>query len=170
MSGVWTQLARRQARRLTLATVQGEFAAAAVLRSRSPRGSNQQSWLSITALRALRAFFLRNTPPPGLAAHLPLMTLRPLLLDSVSMGAVLPRTHSSAPPQLFAGKHSSFSGDVARGSSCTHKSPALFWEMKDLKDTYINTHWGKGEGHNSPSKSIWHWRGWIGRLPSVRGK
>lgn len=52
-------------------------------------------------------------------------------------------THTAAPPSpplpTVCRKHSSFSGDVARGGSCTHKSWAPFWEMKGLKDTYIHT-------------------------------
>lgn len=44
------------------------------------------------------------------------------------------------PSQLFAGNTHPFSGDVACGGSCTHKSRAPFWEMKGSKDTYIYTH------------------------------
>lgn len=49
------------------------------------------------------------------------------------------------PSQLFAGNTHPFSGDVARGSSCTHKSWAPFWEMKGSKDTYIYTQTGKAK-------------------------
>lgn len=96
-----------------------------------------------------------------------------------------PHTHTQQylprlPSQLFAGNTHPFSGDVARGSSCTHKSRAPFWEMKGSKDTYIHLHtnWesknrGRGAEHRSPSISaspFWQWRGWIDCLPSAGSK
>lgn len=113
--------------------------------------------------------FLRKTPT-CLQTHThtpPLNDFLQVLLDSVSMGAVHPPPHTHTqqylprlPSQLFAGNTHPFSGDVARGSSCTHKSRAPFWEMKGSKDTYIHLHtnWesknrGRGAEHRSPSIS-----------------
>ncbi|KAK5599799.1 hypothetical protein CRENBAI_015615, partial [Crenichthys baileyi] len=56
-SQVWTYLERCYVRRLMLARVQGQFEAAAVVRSLSLRGSNRQSQLSITDLQGLVGFF-----------------------------------------------------------------------------------------------------------------
>lgn len=72
------------------------------------------------------------------------------------MEAVHPHTHTPPLPTVCR-KHSSFSGDVARGGPCTHKSSALFWEMKGLKDTCIHTPTGKGwkEGCKNTSYQVY---------------
>lgn len=68
-SQVWTYLERRYVRRLMLARVQGEFEAAAVVRSLSLRGSNQQSQLSITDLHGLVGFFSETRLLRALTQH-----------------------------------------------------------------------------------------------------
>lgn len=77
-------------------------------------------------------------------AHLPLMTLFKcywiVFLWELSTHT---HTHTAAPPSpplpTVCRKHSSFSGDVARGGSCTHKSWAPFLGNEGL-ERYIHTH------------------------------
>ena len=98
-SQVWTYLVN-----LKLATVQGEFEAAAVVESLSLRASNQQRQLSITGLQASWAFSQKDAPSTRAHTHThthahtpPLDDALQVLLDSVSMGAVHPLTHQRLP-------------------------------------------------------------------------
>lgn len=92
-------------------------------------------------------FFCERRPLQTAHSTPPLDDALQVLLDSVSMGAVHPHTHTwlclspslPLPPKLFAG-NTRASLEMSLAAAPARINPeVLFWEMKVLKDTCICT-------------------------------